>query len=159
MHQNALEGLLKHRSLGSSLEFLGVLGWDPWISRRFPGVAEAAGLGTGLWEPLFQWIVKSSQEGYMKRQRSCCGLSPWVLLLKRGQDRQLLQPPVCLCVDTGSLEGLSWVTSSQLVFPGRHQAKIKEMKGGRGQTWRMNLWLSSGEGWGKQTVREFGMDM
>ena len=26
MHQNALEGLLKHRSLGSSLEFLGVLG-------------------------------------------------------------------------------------------------------------------------------------
>ena len=50
-------------------------------------------------------------------------------MLKRGQDRQLLQASLCLCVDTGSLEGLSWVTSCQLVFPGRHQAKIKDNEG------------------------------
>ena len=44
--------------------------------------------------------------------------------------RQTAAPSIVwLCVDTRSLEGLSWVTSCQLVFPGRHQAKIKDNEG------------------------------
>lgn len=54
MHQNYLEGLLKHKLLGPNLKVsdLAGLGWGLriCISNEFLGNTDAAGPGTTLWE-------------------------------------------------------------------------------------------------------------
>ena len=72
MHQNYLEGLLKHRSLGSTTEFCDSISlewvWRVCISNMFLGDVDASGPKTTVEEPLlghnfnkFSYLVVQSR--------------------------------------------------------------------------------------------------